>query len=128
MTTVAAGLITVLALGYPAVFWLVLRHLKDRDALERDERARDARERDTIQVRHAQQIADLLQRIQAPELAVIKHQMEGLEPGDTLPLSDRESAEAHQARMTDEEIAEQQLAIERMERLERDGMLGEVIR
>lgn len=56
----------------------------------------------------------LLQRIQAPELAVIQHQQDTAAPDESYPLTDEESAR----------IQEQQLALERIERLEREGVLS----
>lgn len=130
MTIALAGL---LALGYLPAFVFVLRHLQARDALERDERARDARERDAVTCRHAQQveqlvsqitaaqqaradeIAALLQRIQAPEIAVIQHQQDTATPDQSWPLSDEESAREAEARA---------LAIEHIERMEREGVMA----
>lgn len=112
MTIALASLAGILALGYIPVFLIVLRHLKDRDALERDERARDAAERDTAAVRHLAQVSELLQRIQAPQLAVMQHAAETGGPDDTYPMSDEESAEAQ----------ERALALERLEEMERRGL------
>lgn len=115
MTIALIALAAVLALGYVPVLLLVLRHLQARDTLERDERARDARERDTAAVRHAQQVSELLQRIQAPQVAVMQHQVEQAGVDETYPLTDEESAEAR---------LERELAIERIERAEREGILS----
>lgn len=113
MTTALLALNTALAAGYLLAGYLVLRHLQARDRLERDERARDAAERDTAAVRHAQQVEMLLQRIQAPQIAVMQHQVEQAGPDETWPMNDEESVEARQ---------ERELALERLEQLEREGI------
>lgn len=130
--TALIGFNVLLALGYIPVFLLVLRHLKDRDALERDERTREARERAMTEARHAAQlehlvsqireaqasradeIQSLLQRIQAPEVAVIQHQQESAGPDNVYPLTEEESAEAHQALNA---------ALAEIERTEREGVM-----
>jgi hypothetical protein len=141
--TLLGVLLAASTLGYTLVFWLVLRHLKDRDRHERDERAREARERDAGQNRHAAQlealvarhleqvdqlvaqiraahdarseeIQTLLQRIQAPEIAIMQHQVETAGPGEAiLPLSDEQAAEREQ---------ELRVAIEQIERIENQGV------
>lgn len=130
MIEVLCGLIVLLTVGYLVAAYFVLRHLKDRDALERDERARDARERDTAAARHAQQVEHLvtqireaydartdeigmlLQRIQAPQMAVMQHQVEQAGPDENYPLSDEEAAKE----------TERQRAIEVIERMENEGL------
>ena len=136
------GLVAALALGYIPTFVLVLKHLKDRDISERDERAREAKERDTIHNRHAAQlealvthhleqvdglvaqiraahdsrtdeIQTLLQRIQAPEIAVMQRQIETAGPGEAIfPLTDEQSA-AQQDPL--------RAAITEIERIENEG-------
>jgi hypothetical protein len=59
--------------------------------------------------RHAAEIQVLLQRIQAPEVAVAQHASVTSEPDETLPLSDDEM---------DDEVRE---AVERMEAMEREA-------
>jgi hypothetical protein len=92
--------------AFVAVVWLLLRHLRGRDAaLERD---RDAR-RDEIQT--------LLQRIQAPQQAVLEHAVRHAgPPPDGSPRSERESAEA-----SDEQLRAR-LMVEEIEALERDQL------
>jgi hypothetical protein len=63
---------------------------------------------------HREEVQGLLQRIQAPELAVIQHQQDTAGPDESYPLTDEETAR----------IQEQQLALERIERMERDGVLS----
>jgi hypothetical protein len=63
---------------------------------------------------YREDVAQLCQRIQAPELAVVEHQQGRVREPDSHPL-------------TDEQIAEQQEAAEliaRMERVENEGVLS----
>jgi signal transduction histidine kinase len=62
---------------------------------------------------HREDVANLCQRIQAPEAAVIEHQQHNVPDLPSMPL-------------TDEQIAEQQelaSVIERMERIENEGLV-----
>lgn len=115
----------LLAAGYPIIVVAFLRYLKARDVQDRLERVaansshdvQVAALRDEVRAAYASrsdEIATLLQRIQAPEQAVIQHQVETAGPGEAiLPLSDEEAAER-----------EQQLrdVIERIEAAENEGV------
>jgi len=57
--------------------------------------------------RHARAVADLCQRIQAPEAAVIQHATEHARPDEPEPYPDEE--------LVDEEVQEAILRLERME-------------
>lgn len=127
MTILLASLAALLAAGYPLTVLVVLRHLRDRDNADRATRAATQASHEAMirgladQVREAYQsradeVADLLQRIQAPQQAVIDHSVKDQPaPAATYPLSDEESAERAEA-------------IRRIEELERQGLaLPEVI-
>lgn len=68
------------------------------------ERERDAK-RDELQM--------LCQRIQAPEIAVIQHQQQGVPDENPYPLTEEESVEAQEEKMR---------LIAEIERMERDGV------
>jgi hypothetical protein len=93
--------------AFVAVVWLLLRHLRGRDAaLERDRRRA-----------RADEIQTLLQRIQAPQQAVLEHAVQHAgPPPDGSPRSERESAEA-----SDEQLRAR-LMVEEIEALERDQL------
>jgi hypothetical protein len=63
---------------------------------------------------HREEVQGLLQRIQAPELAVIQYQQDTASSDESYPLTDEETAR----------IQEEQLALERIERMEREGVLS----
>jgi hypothetical protein len=77
---------------------------RDRDAERALTQSREDRE----------ERESLLQRIQAPDVAVVQYQQDTATPDESYPLSDEETAR----------IQEQQLALERLERLEREGVLS----
>lgn len=62
---------------------------------------------------HRSEVQALCQRIQAPEFAVIQHQQEHAGLDETQPLTDEEVAE----------LQDRELALERIERMQREGML-----
>lgn len=62
---------------------------------------------------HRAEVQSLCQRIQAPEFAVVQHQQEHAGPDETQPLTDEEVAE----------LQDRELALERIERMQREGML-----
>jgi hypothetical protein len=88
---------------------------RDRDARRLHEAtASHARSLHEMSAAHMTERGGLLQRIQAPELAVVQYQQDMATPDESYPLSDEETAR----------IQEQQLALERLERLEREGVLS----
>jgi hypothetical protein len=64
---------------------------------------------------HRREVQTLLQRIQAPEHAVVEHAQAHIQDEQPYPLSDEQSVEAQR---------ERELALERMEQFEREGILG----
>lgn len=91
---------------------LVHAHAEHTKALER---VQDAHRTELLRVfaDHRAEVQALCQRLQAPELAVIAHEQEKAGPDETMPLTDDEIAE----------LQDRELAMERIERMQREGML-----
>jgi DNA-nicking Smr family endonuclease len=88
---------------------------RDRDARRLHEAtAGHVRTLHEMNAAHMTERAALLQRIQAPDVAVVQYQQDMATPDESYPLSDEETAR----------IQEQQLALERLERMEREGVLS----
>jgi hypothetical protein len=100
--------------AFAAILWLVL-HAQNRALTQSGEVSRLLvqsleHERDA----HRQEVQTLLQRIQAPEVAVLQHAQEGTTPEAIWPLSDDESAEAQDDVRT---------ALDRIATLEAEGIV-----
>lgn len=92
--------------------FLLLSDRKDKRATEHTQALIDRmREQDTV---HRTEVQSLLQRIQAPEIAVMQHQMQNLPDENPYPLTDEESAEAQN---------ERQRMIAELERIETAGLV-----
>lgn len=114
-----AGLSVALVLLVLACLWLLDRRdrrsieaittlaeahrLQVTALLERQDREREA---------HRREIADLCTRLQHPEIVI--HQPDPSQPDEEMPLSD-------------EEMAERELMLERLEQIERDGGVGALV-
>jgi hypothetical protein len=91
-------------------------HRADVTALrEQAEREAVAHREELVRVftDHRAEVQALCQRLQAPELAVIAHQQEASTPDEEMPLTDDQVAE----------LQDRELALERIERMQREGML-----
>jgi hypothetical protein len=104
--------VTLGLLAFTILAFAVLLNQQDKRAHE-DRVLRDARN-DEERAAHRLEVLGLLQRIQAPELAVIAHQEQGLSTEGSPPLSDAQMAEQQEA-------AE---LIAHMERIENEGLLA----
>lgn len=91
--------------GLALAGFLVLLDRKDKRTLETLERDREA---------HRAEVQTLLQRIQAPEIAVVEHQQATAVDENPYPLTDEESAEAQDERAR---------VIAEIERMENEGVL-----
>lgn len=109
--------------GVALAGFLVLLDRKDKRAVEAVQVTRLEHERALLvlvdrmrdsEVAHRGEVQTLLQRIQAPEVAVVQHQQESAVDENPYPLTDEESAEAQDERAR---------MIAALEALENEGVL-----
>jgi hypothetical protein len=103
--------VTLGLLAFTILAFCLLLNEQDKRAHE-DRVLRDKRN-DEERAAHRLEVLGLLQRIQAPELAVIAHQEAGLSPEGSPPLSDAEMAQQQEATEL----------IRDMERIENEALL-----